>query len=289
MLRSPQKTPEDRRSTLQSSGGVGRLQTMENIDNLSSDFSFYASGLLLFTFATDLSKSGMDQPLINAVICCTARLPSLSLTGYPTPKLGSKSNAYARPFKNYNRATISDRRLQAGQRFCISLSQLDLTVFPLQQEGILLCWINALDSGSTRTGSNSGQATDGLGRRTAGRRASLTCPSLFLTAASLCLDSEDLSSLWKLLTMLATIRGMKNAPRSLSASPRHIMTMAFNVFKQRTELQRQHVSDVQDLNIFSLFSTTTTEEAAAMLGEHRRNARDALVTCKSSHCPPGFL
>jgi hypothetical protein len=93
---------------LQSSGGVGRLQTMENIDNLSSDFSFYAGGLLLFTFATVLSKSGMDQPLINAVICCTARLPSLSLTVCSTPELASKSYAYARPLKNYDRATISD-------------------------------------------------------------------------------------------------------------------------------------------------------------------------------------
>jgi hypothetical protein len=72
----PQTDADDPPSTPWISGRVGRLQTMENFDNLSSDFSFNNGGVLLFTFATVLAKSGMDLPLTTP-LSATAALLSL--------------------------------------------------------------------------------------------------------------------------------------------------------------------------------------------------------------------
>ena len=106
---------------LQSSGHVGRLQTMEFFDNSLRFSSPTTAELLLFTFATVLSKLGSDQPLINLFACRLRRQLSL-LSHHPLyAQLDSKSNTYARPFKKYDRATISHGRPRAGQRFWVSL------------------------------------------------------------------------------------------------------------------------------------------------------------------------
>ena len=106
---------------LQSSGHVGRLQTMEFFDNSLRFSSPTTAELLLFTFATVLSKLGSDQPLINLFACRPRRQLSL-LSHHPLyAQLDSKSNTYARPFKKYDRATISHGRPRAGQRFWVSL------------------------------------------------------------------------------------------------------------------------------------------------------------------------
>ena len=106
---------------LQSSGHVGRLQTMEFFDNSLRFSSPTTAELLLFTFATVLSKLGSDQPLINLFACRPRRQLAL-LSHHPLyAQLDSKSNTYARPFKKYDRATISHGRPRAGQRFWVSL------------------------------------------------------------------------------------------------------------------------------------------------------------------------
>ena len=77
--------------------------------------------LLLFTFATVLSKSGSDQPLMNLFACRPTRQLS-HLSHHPLyAQLDSKSYTYARPLKKYDRATISDGRRGAGERFWVSL------------------------------------------------------------------------------------------------------------------------------------------------------------------------
>ena len=86
--------------------------------------------LLLFTFATVLSKSGRDQPLINLFACRPTRQLSL-LSHHPLyAQLNSKSYTYARPLKKYDRATISYGHRRAGRRFWVSLSPPNWTLFP---------------------------------------------------------------------------------------------------------------------------------------------------------------
>jgi hypothetical protein len=98
------------------------------------------AGLLLFTFATVLSKSGSSATDKNA--SPPGQALELSLLSHPLlyAQLDSKSYTYARPLKNYNRAMISHGRLQAGQRFWVSLSWPKSTAFSLSKSGFL-SWI----------------------------------------------------------------------------------------------------------------------------------------------------
>ena len=136
MLSSPRRTPNNPPSAAEL---WTRRQTSDDGEsNNSLRFSSPTTAeLLLFTFATVLSKSGSDQPLINLFACRPRRQPLFSLTIHPTPSSPLNHTPMLAHSRNTTEQRYQTDALELGndsgsltargnQRFCCQQEDLSL-------------------------------------------------------------------------------------------------------------------------------------------------------------------